>query len=239
MGSLTSYLMSLITAADAVAALNAAGHSARKSPARSRGGCRTLCYLVDGQYVNLGRLRQLAREVLSPKALAAEPPAAEPAAAEPPAIAQVEVDPYKRGQWQRVGIGPDPVDVAERRAARWAERNPEHSYRVVLVAPTAERLARAKAEAAPIVAAIAAAPKPVRLNATAEPLAAKPVMPVSIVIQHQEANPHQPDWWRYSRPRHQVLAQPPEICESRRWYYGTAADAASDAAAWDRANPRG
>jgi len=38
MGSLTSYLMSLITAADAIAALNVAGHSARKSPARSRVG---------------------------------------------------------------------------------------------------------------------------------------------------------------------------------------------------------
>jgi hypothetical protein len=57
------------------------------------------------------------------------------ALAEPPAIAQVEVDPYKRGQWQRVAIGPDPLEVAERRAARWAERNPEHSYRVT---PAAE-----------------------------------------------------------------------------------------------------
>ena len=98
--------------------------------------------------------------------------------AAPEPLAQVEIDPYKRGEWQRTGIGPDPVAVAERRAARWAERNPEHSYRVVLVAPAAERMARAKAEAAPIVAAIAAAPEPVRLNATtepaAEPAAAKP-----------------------------------------------------------------
>jgi hypothetical protein len=155
--------MSLITAADALAALNAAGHRAQRSPAGSRVGCKTLCYLVDGQYVNLTRLRQLAREVLSPKALAAEPPA----------TAQVEIDPYKQGRWQRTGIGPDPVEVAERRAARWAERNPEHSYRVVLVPPTAERLARAKADVAPIAAPIAAAPKPVRLNATTEP-AAKP-----------------------------------------------------------------
>ena len=67
-----------------------------------------------------------------------EPPAAEPAvSAEPPARAQVEIDPYKQGRWQRTGIGPDPVAVAERRAARWAERNPEHSYRVVAVAPAA------------------------------------------------------------------------------------------------------
>jgi hypothetical protein len=55
------------------------------------------------------------------------------AAAEP--LAQVEVDPYRRGEWQRTGIGPEPVAVAERRAARWAERNPEHCYRVVPVAP--------------------------------------------------------------------------------------------------------
>lgn len=66
-----------------------------------------------------------------------EPAAAEPVAAEPPAaepLAQVEIDPYKQGQWQRTGIGPDPVAVAERRAARWAARNPEHFYRVVPVA---------------------------------------------------------------------------------------------------------
>jgi hypothetical protein len=64
--------MALLSSADAIAALNAAGHRAMKSPARSRVGCQTLCYLVDGQYVNLGRLRQLAREVLSPKATAAK-----------------------------------------------------------------------------------------------------------------------------------------------------------------------
>jgi hypothetical protein len=62
------------------------------------------------------------------------PGEARPAAAPGP-LAQVEVDPYRRGEWQRAGIGPDPVAVAERRAARWAERNPEHSYRVTAVAP--------------------------------------------------------------------------------------------------------
>lgn len=60
------------------------------------------------------------------------PGEARPAATAEP-LAQVEVDPYKRGEWQRTGIGPDTVAVAERRAARWAERNPEHSYRVVPV----------------------------------------------------------------------------------------------------------
>jgi hypothetical protein len=62
------------------------------------------------------------------------PGEARPGAAPEP-LAQVEIDPYRRGEWQRTGIGPDPVAVAERRAARWAERNPEHSYRVVAVAP--------------------------------------------------------------------------------------------------------
>jgi hypothetical protein len=194
----------LIPAAEALEILRAAGVNAQKSPARGR--CRTLCYLVAGQYVNLGRLRELAREALAATAPAqaeaapAPAPAAEPAlaseaeaavahlcskfpisepanyrptalalqargcrvdtcailrelnrpgsvqpspslpgearpAAAPEPLAQVEVDPYKRGGWQRTGIGPDPVAVAERRAARWAERNPEHSYRVVPVAP--------------------------------------------------------------------------------------------------------
>jgi hypothetical protein len=49
-------------AAQALATLQAAGVNACKSPVRGR--CRTLCYLVAGQYVNLGRLRQLAREAL-------------------------------------------------------------------------------------------------------------------------------------------------------------------------------
>lgn len=168
-------MAALIPAADAIAILRAAGVNAQKSPA-PRGRCRTLCYLVAGQYVNLGRLRELAREALAAQAesapsVVAEPEAvarlgfatfnpeteglgealpadcypparpqpalpgeARPAAAPEP-LAQVEVDPYKRGEWQRTGIGPDPVAVAERRAARWAERNPEHSYRVVAVAP--------------------------------------------------------------------------------------------------------
>lgn len=119
----------LIPAAEALAILRAAGVNAQKSPARGR--CRTLCYLVAGQYVNLGRLRQLAREAL-PAPSPALPGEGRPTPAPEP-LAQVEVDPYKRGEWQRTGIGPDPVAVAERRAARWAERNPEHSYRVVPV----------------------------------------------------------------------------------------------------------
>ena len=76
--------MALLSSADAIAALTAAGWTAYKSPARANGRCQTLCYVVGGQPVNLGRLRQLAREVMAPAA--AEPPAvvtAEPVAAEP------------------------------------------------------------------------------------------------------------------------------------------------------------
>ena len=65
--------MALLSSADAIAALTAAGWTAYRSPARANGRCQTLCYVVGGQPVNLGRLRQLAREVLSPAAVTAEP----------------------------------------------------------------------------------------------------------------------------------------------------------------------
>jgi hypothetical protein len=71
-------MSTLIPAAEALAILRAAGVNAQKSPARGR--CRTLCYLVAGQYVNLGRLRELAREALAAQAEAA--PAVEPSGAE-------------------------------------------------------------------------------------------------------------------------------------------------------------
>ncbi len=67
----------LITAAAAVAALRAAGHTVTRATgpdAARRYGCQTLRYVVDGRAVNLGRLRQMA---------AAEPAPAEPAPAEP------------------------------------------------------------------------------------------------------------------------------------------------------------
>ena len=68
-------MAALIPAADAIAILRAAGVNAQKSPA-PRGRCRTLCYLVAGQYVNLGRLRQLAREAMAAAETAPEAPAA-------------------------------------------------------------------------------------------------------------------------------------------------------------------
>jgi hypothetical protein len=64
-------------------------------------------------------------------------------------------------------------------------------------------------------------------------------MSVSIVIQYQEDHPHNPGWWRFGRPRHEVRDQAPEIREHHRWRYGSEADAAADAAEWDRSNPRG
>lgn len=58
-------------------------------------------------------------------------------------------------------------------------------------------------------------------------------MTVSIIIQHQEDSPRNPGWWRFSRPVHMVLDEPPEIRETIRWWYGTAADAAQAQAEWD------
>lgn len=78
-------MLTLIPADEALAILRAAGVNAAKSPARGR--CRTLCYLVGGQYVNLGRLRELAREALAAQA---EPAPAPAVAAEPEAVARPE-----------------------------------------------------------------------------------------------------------------------------------------------------
>jgi hypothetical protein len=71
-------MSTLIPADEALAILRASGVNAAKSPARGR--CRTLCYLVGGQYVNLGRLRELARDA---QAAQAEPA---PVVAEPEAV---------------------------------------------------------------------------------------------------------------------------------------------------------
>lgn len=72
-------------AAQALATLQAAGVNACKSPARGR--CRTLCYLVAGQYVNLGRLRQLAGEALEARARVITRPTLPGEATPPPAPA--------------------------------------------------------------------------------------------------------------------------------------------------------
>ena len=69
----------LITAAAAVAALRAAGHTVTRATgpdAARRYGCQTLRYVVDGRAVNLGRLRQMAAAEPAPVAV----PVAEPVA---------------------------------------------------------------------------------------------------------------------------------------------------------------
>ena len=99
--------MALLSSADAIAALTAAGWTAYKSPARANGRCQTLCYVVGGQPVNLGRLRQLAREVLSP--------AAEPVATEPPAAAEPEggrpVRSFQPGSADGLYLAGDGIDL--------------------------------------------------------------------------------------------------------------------------------
>jgi len=87
-----------------------------------------------------------------PAPVVAEPEAERPGPVLPgEPLAQVEIDQHKRGQWQRSGIGPDPLAVAERRAARWAERNPQHAYRVVAVVQgEPEPVAARVAEPAPV-----------------------------------------------------------------------------------------
>jgi hypothetical protein len=54
--------MTRLTAAQALKILQANGRSAYQQKA-PYGTCRTCCYRVDGQAVNLGRLRQLAEEL--------------------------------------------------------------------------------------------------------------------------------------------------------------------------------
>ena len=102
--------MALLSSADAIAALTAAGWSAYKSPARANGRCQTLCYVVGGQPVNLGRLRQLACEVLS--ATAAEPPAAEPAVSAAPVVAPYDVARLGFATFnpETEGLSEDPAD---------------------------------------------------------------------------------------------------------------------------------
>jgi hypothetical protein len=73
----------LITAAAAVAALRAAGHTVTRATgpdAARRYGCQTLRYVIDGRAVNLGRLRQMATAEPAPVAAPAEPAPAEPVA---------------------------------------------------------------------------------------------------------------------------------------------------------------
>jgi len=116
-------------------------------------------------------------------------------------LAQVEIDQNCQGQWQRTGIGPEPLDVAERRAALWAERNPQHRYRVtfaparpVLPGEATPPPAPSHGEAAPDLPRLradAAAGHPVSLaalaRAMAEDLLTPSPSPVSLAALRPEA----------------------------------------------------
>ena len=66
------------------------------------------------------------------------------------------------------------------------------------------------------------------------PLAKLTMSQVSIIIQYPEDWPGNPGWWRFSRPRHEMRDQAPEISENYRWHYGSEAEASEEAADWDR-----
>ena len=62
------------------------------------------------------------------------------------------------------------------------------------------------------------------------------------IVQRQEDHPHNPGWWRFSRPFWvATAAQLPTtgFPESVRWYMGSQQDLAAAQAEWDAANPRG
>ena len=99
--------------AQALAALTAAGVYAAKSPARGR--CRTLCYLVAGQYVNLGRLRELAAAALEAQATPEPTPA--PVAPEP----ATPWDQVAAAMAPAAPVAAAPVAAAPAPAAPWAQ----------------------------------------------------------------------------------------------------------------------
>jgi hypothetical protein len=61
----------------------------------------------------------------------------------------------------------------------------------------------------------------------------------SVIIQRQEDHPFNSGWWRFSRPVHRMMVEPPQISENTRWRYGSAAEAAEDQSKWDAQHPRG
>jgi hypothetical protein len=82
-------MSALMPVADAIAALRAAGHCVTRTTradAARRYGCETFLYVIDGQAVNVGRLRELARAVTCRPTLPGEltpPPAPSHGAAAP------------------------------------------------------------------------------------------------------------------------------------------------------------
>ena len=62
------------------------------------------------------------------------------------------------------------------------------------------------------------------------------------IVQRQEDHPHNPGWWRFSRPFWaSTEAELPAsgFPESVRWYVGSRQDLAAAQTEWDRSNPRG
>lgn len=58
------------------------------------------------------------------------------------------------------------------------------------------------------------------------------------LVQFIEDDPHQADWWRYSRP--QVVPSPPITERPHRcWCVFDLAEAKEEQAEWDRTHPRG
>jgi hypothetical protein len=175
--------MALLSSADAIAALIAAGWTAYKSPARAHGRCQTLCYVVGGQPVNLGRLRQLAREVMGPAAATAEPVvSAEPPAAEPVVSAE---PPARRNSWA------DPAAVVAHLCRRYPVSTAETyapavarlQARGAVVDPLTVLRELHRGAAEPVAPAAPAAPEPVAPvpaypwdpgTPAAKPAAAKP-----------------------------------------------------------------
>jgi hypothetical protein len=114
-------------------------------------------------------------------------------------ICRIEVQQNRVGAWGPTGLGPEPRECAERRAAIWAQHSPHNAYRVVAVdAPTprtpaeafatagqaaikAARGARAaRAQAVAQAVAQALPPEGARFSAVSEPgpwAQARPVLP--------------------------------------------------------------
>lgn len=103
-------------AADAIAALRAAGHCVTKTTradAARRYGCQTCLYVIDGRGVNLGRLRELATLALIDRAAPALEAIPEPEPVAAPKPAAVSPAPVLPGEAPRPATpkpaGPEPA----------------------------------------------------------------------------------------------------------------------------------
>ena len=126
--------MAFIAADDAIAALKADGRCVSKvsrAVAARWYGCQTLTYVVDGQAVNIGRLRQLATlalEPVAPEPVAAEPVATEPVATEPVAAPFAQLRGDAVGLFaafvRRYHLRPAQARELQSEVWRWAHHSP-------------------------------------------------------------------------------------------------------------------